>query len=88
MKPFNHPYFNSEFVVVGTVGSPVMVSEKQVWTCFEAPTAGHSVKPSLFYETLVRCFPGPRLDVFARRIIPGFMGWGNEYPINRRDADV
>lgn len=44
----------------------------------ETPTA-HSVKPGSFYNMIRHWFAGPRLDVFARQVRPGFDGWGDEY---------
>ena len=38
----------------------------------------HSQKPAVLYEYIRKHFPGPRLDVFARRLHSGFDGWGNE----------
>lgn len=56
---------------------------KTVFT--ETPTA-HSVKPAGFYAGLAEHFDGPRLDVFARQVRPGWDGWGNEY--GKLEAEV
>jgi N6-adenosine-specific RNA methylase IME4 len=38
----------------------------------------HSVKPDWFYALCEECSPGPRLELFARRVRPGWTCWGNE----------
>jgi N6-adenosine-specific RNA methylase IME4 len=38
----------------------------------------HSVKPEWFYALCEECSPGPRLELFARRVRPGWTCWGNE----------
>ena len=47
-------------------------------TLFSEPSSRHSQKPSVLYEYIRTHFPGPRLDVFARRGHLGFESWGNE----------
>ena len=47
-------------------------------TMFEAKVTRHSEKPASFYQHIQQYFPGPRLDVFARRSHTGFEGWGSE----------
>lgn len=42
----------------------------------------HSRKPDAFYDLVRSISPGPRLDMFARRVIEGFDGWGDEYPVS------
>ena len=79
-KPFNYPYSNAEFIVVGSTGSPKFVEESGFKAVFYAPVKGHSVKPTFFYETLSRITQAPRLDVFSRRHITGFDSWGDEAP--------
>ncbi len=48
-------------------------------TLFTETSTAHSVKPASFYAEICKYFDGPRLDVFARQIRPGWGGWGNEY---------
>ena len=79
-KPFNYPYSNAEFVVVGSVGSPQFLDEKNFKAVFAAPATGHSVKPGEFYQMLNRVTAEPRLDIFGRRRIAGFESWGDEAP--------
>lgn len=78
IQPHNSPQFNCEFVVVGSVGNPQFLDQKAFSTAFNAPRAGHSVKPEEFYDLLRRVTPGPRLDMFSRRDIEDFDAWGNQ----------
>lgn len=77
---FNWPFGNAEFVVVGTVGQPKLIGQNDFKMCFQAANRGHSVKPAEFYNTLARVTPAPRIDIFSRRLIPGFDVWGDEAP--------
>lgn len=40
----------------------------------------HSAKPEQFYDLVRSISPGPRLDMFNRRLIEGFTGWGDQTP--------
>lgn len=75
----NTPCFNAEFIVVGRRGSPRYLDTKSFKTANYWPREAHSVKPQGFYNLLSRVTPAPRLDVFARRRIHGFDGWGDQY---------
>lgn len=75
---FNMPQFNGKFIVVGAKGNPQFREAKAFNAVFNAPRAGHSVKPDEFYALLRRVAPEPRLDLFSRREIEGFEGWVNE----------
>lgn len=73
------PCSNVEFVLAGRKGSPAFATTKGFAMGFAAPNPkGHSTKPEEFYALVRRTCPGPRIDMFNRRPIEGFSGWGKE----------
>jgi N6-adenosine-specific RNA methylase IME4 len=49
-------------------------------THFNAVPRRHSEKPDAFYELVRKISPESRIDLFNRRFIAGFEGWGDESP--------
>lgn len=47
-------------------------------TAILEPRTPHSVKPDYFYEMVEQQSPGPYLELFARRVRPGWIVAGNE----------
>jgi N6-adenosine-specific RNA methylase IME4 len=44
----------------------------------EAPRGRHSEKPEVVRGLIERASPGPRLELFARKLLPGWFVWGHE----------
>jgi N6-adenosine-specific RNA methylase IME4 len=44
----------------------------------EAPRGRHSEKPDVVREMIERASPGPRLELLARKVTPGWYTWGHE----------
>src|SRR5205823_14372931 len=47
----------------------------------EAPRGRHSEKPEVVRGLIERASPGPRLELFARKLLPGWFVWGHEISI-------
>ena len=44
----------------------------------EAPRGRHSEKPDAVRALIERASPSPRLELFARKLAPGWFAWGHE----------
>lgn len=76
-----------ETCLIGTRGRPVRRS-KATPSVFEAVAwrRRHSEKPAIFYDIIERLFPGPYVELFARRRRPGWISVGDQLPAARDEA--
>ena len=86
IRPIGKPEYNCEFALYGRKGKP-RFKTNDFSVCFSGPNVGHSVKPEGFYQMVRRVTEGPRLDMFNRRRIEGFEGWGDESPTTQPELD-
>jgi N6-adenosine-specific RNA methylase IME4 len=68
---------NSEVCLLAFKGSPTRLAA-DVNQVVMAPVGAHSEKPDEVYHRLERLYPGPYLELFARRTRPGWWVWGDE----------
>ena len=67
-----------ETCIIATRGSAhKFIKAKNIRSCFEAPTEGHSAKPAAFYNLIEQLTPGPYVELFARKQRPGWSCLGN-----------
>ena len=73
----NYWRVSHEFMLLGTRGSCVFADKSLMsWGSFSRTK--HSAKPDEIRRMIERGSPGPRLELFARRLSPGWVSWGNE----------
>jgi len=70
----------TEHVVFGVRGSLKLQTSRGISTAFLHPRTPHSVKPDAFFALVEECSPGPYLEMFARRVRPGWALFGNQAP--------
>jgi N6-adenosine-specific RNA methylase IME4 len=73
---------NSEVVLLGVPasrGAPLRLNA-DVRQVVIAPVTEHSEKPEEVRRRIERLYPGPYLELFARRLRPGWVCWGDELP--------
>lgn len=70
-------YRNTTEDVLFAVKGSLKCLRRDVPTHFIAPRGAHSEKPSAFYDIAESMSPGPRVDVFARKLRFNWDGWGD-----------
>jgi N6-adenosine-specific RNA methylase IME4 len=68
----------AEVCYLGIKGEPPLRLAADVRQVVLAPTGEHSKKPDEVYRRIERLYPGPYLELFARKPREGWMTWGNE----------
>ncbi len=73
--------FRNEYMLMGYHGR-LKLRTIGIPTNFQAPITKHSEKPLISYEIIDKLAYEPKIELFARRLFPGWDAWGNEVPIN------
>jgi N6-adenosine-specific RNA methylase IME4 len=74
-----------ELLLVGTRGRvKAPAQELRVSSVIRERRTVHSRKPELVQDMIEHWFPGPRLELFARRPREGWTVWGNEVDANAK----
>jgi N6-adenosine-specific RNA methylase IME4 len=68
---------NTEVCLLAVKGAPKRV-DKNVHQVIVAPVAEHSQKPDCVHQKIEALVLGPYLELFARKLVPGWTVWGNE----------
>lgn len=70
----------AEFFLIGTRGKP-KVKSRSVRNLIVAPIGRHSEKPAAMHGVCEALWPGvPKVELFARARVSGFVPWGLEVP--------
>ena len=70
---------NTEVCLLATRGNPLRLAA-DVHQVVIAPVGEHSEKPDEVYRRICRLYPGPYLELFARKEREGWTTWGDELP--------
>ena len=74
----------TEFVLFGWRGPQEREPERIERNWWNWPRGRHSEKPEAFQDIVERVSPGPRIELFARRLRLGWTVWGNEVEANTK----
>jgi N6-adenosine-specific RNA methylase IME4 len=71
-----------EILLLGVKGSlPFAKDARDLRSCETLDRGEHSAKPDEVRSFIERSSPGPRLELFARKVTPGWTAWGDEVPV-------
>jgi len=84
----NYWRVSHEFLVLGVRGT-LSFRDKGIKSWIEHARLTHSEKPEAIRKLVERVSPAPRLELFARKLVPHWTVWGDEVPsLNARVNDV
>jgi N6-adenosine-specific RNA methylase IME4 len=77
-----------EILLTAVQGDDDRFDDRSLRSWIEAPRGRHSEKPDVVRGMLERASPGPRLELFARKLVPGWFAWGHEIPLSLTDQSA
>jgi N6-adenosine-specific RNA methylase IME4 len=78
---------NSEVCLIAIKGAPLRLAT-DVHQIVMAPVGEHSAKPEEVRRRIERLLPGPYLELYGRKSVPGWTVWGNEIQRDQFVAEV
>ncbi|MEW7987871.1 MAG: MT-A70 family methyltransferase [Candidatus Thiodiazotropha sp.] len=83
----NYWRVSHEFMLFGVKGKCPFLNRSQMsWGQFDRTI--HSAKPEEIRRIIEKTSPGPRLEMFGRRVVPGWTVWGNQITRTMFDDEV
>ena len=67
-----------EFLLTGVRGDAKAFDDQNLRSWLEADRRQHSEKPDEVRRLIERASPGPRIELFARNLTPGWYAWGHQ----------
>lgn len=83
----NYWRLQTEYLLLGIKGDLRFLDHSQP-NLVRGARGKHSAKPERVRKMIEKVSPGPRLEMFARRISNGWVAWGNEIERTMFDGDV
>jgi N6-adenosine-specific RNA methylase IME4 len=74
----NYWRMSHEILLTAVQGEHDRFDDRSLRSWIEVPRGRHSEKPDVVRQMIERASPGPRLEVFARKVTPGWYAWGHE----------
>jgi len=78
---------NTEQCFIATKGSPSRLAT-DVHQIVMTPVGKHSEKPEEVRHRIERLIPGPYLELYGRKPVPGWTVWGNEIRRDQFEIEV
>jgi N6-adenosine-specific RNA methylase IME4 len=82
----NYWRMSHEILLTAVQGESDRFDDRGLRSWMEAPRGRHSEKPDAVRQMIERASPGPRLELFARKLVPGWYAWGHEIAGSLADA--
>ena len=74
----NYWRMSHEILLTAVQSQDDRFDDRSLRSWVEAPRGRHSEKPGVVREMIELASPGPRLELFARKLAPGWYSWGHE----------
>jgi N6-adenosine-specific RNA methylase IME4 len=74
----NYWRMSHEILLTAVQGESDRFDDRSLRSWMEVPRGCHSEKPDVVRQMIERASPSPRLEVFARKVTPGWYAWGHE----------